>query len=104
MASQIPTKMLFAEKIRQLREEKQLFQRQVAAFLEIDNALYCKVERGDRQAKREQVVKLASLFEANLDMLLELWLADKIIATIGDEKRLANSTLEIVQQIINKKY
>jgi transcriptional regulator with XRE-family HTH domain len=36
--------MLFAEKIRQLREEKQLLQRQVSATLEIDNALYCKIE------------------------------------------------------------
>ena len=48
-------KMLFAEKIRQLRDEKQLLQRQVSAALEIDNALYCKVERGDRRAKREQI-------------------------------------------------
>ena len=50
---------MFAEKIRQIREDKQLLQRQVSAFLDIDNALYCKIERGDRKAKREQVIKLA---------------------------------------------
>ncbi len=35
--------MLFVDKIKQLREEKQLLQRQVSAFLEMDNALYCKI-------------------------------------------------------------
>ena len=99
MSSQIPTKMLFAEKIRQLREEKQLLQRQVSAFLEIDNALYCKIERGDRIAKREQVAKLAQLFETDQDILLSLWLADKIMITIdGDE--LAENALNIVKENI----
>ena len=79
MSSQIKTKMLFAEKIRQLREEKQLLQRQVSATLEIDNALYCKIERGDRIAKRELVIVLAQLFETDSNVLLNLWLADKVI-------------------------
>ena len=92
--------MLFAEKIRQLREEKQLLQRQISAVLEIDNALYCKIERGDRIAKREHVVKLAELFETDCDMLLSLWLADKIIVAIGNEKELANKALKAC----NKEY
>jgi len=32
---------MFAEKIRHLRENKQLLQRQISAVLETDNALYC---------------------------------------------------------------
>ena len=103
MSSQIPTKMLFAEKIRQLREEKQLLQRQVSAVLEIDNALYCKIERGDRIAKREQVTRLSELFKTDFDMLLSLWLADKIIVAIGNEKEVADAALIIVRgQIKNK--
>jgi hypothetical protein len=98
MSSQIPTKMLFAEKIRQLREEKQLLQRQVSAFLEIDNALYCKIERGDRFAKREQVLKLAELFHADHKELLALWLADKINEVIIDEKEIVVQALKIVQK------
>jgi transcriptional regulator with XRE-family HTH domain len=89
--------MLLAEKICQLREEKQLLQRQIPATLEIDNALYCKIERGDRFAKREQVIKLAQLFEVESDALLSLWLADKITMTIdGDE--LTREVLKIVEQ------
>lgn len=89
--------MLFAEKIRQLREEKQLLQRQVSATLEIDNALYCKIERGDRLAKRELVVELAELFQYDSKDLLTLWLADKIIVTI-DEKEIAEKALSIVKK------
>jgi transcriptional regulator with XRE-family HTH domain len=48
--------MLFANKIRQLREEKQLLQRQLSAALEIDTPMYSKIERGERRAKRGQVI------------------------------------------------
>lgn len=98
MSSQIKPKMLFAEKIRQLREEKQLLQRQVSATLEIDNALYCKIERGDRLAKRELVVELAELFQCDSKDLLTLWLADKIIVTIDNEKEIAEKALSIVKK------
>ncbi len=95
--------MLFAEKIRQLREEKQLLQRQISAALEIDNALYCKIERGDRFAKREQVIALAQLFETDSDLLLSLWLADKLIVTIGNEEESVHKALDIVQEQIKRK-
>ena len=100
MSSQILSKMLFAEKIRQLREEKQLLQRQVSAALEIDNALYCKIERGDRSAKREQVVKLAEIFYVDPKELLVLWLANKVLEVMGDERKLADEVLSAVQKAL----
>ena len=39
--------IIFGNKIRTLREEKQIPQRQLAAALEIDTATYCKIEKGD---------------------------------------------------------
>lgn len=100
MSSQIRSKMLFAEKIRQLREDKQLLQRQVSAALEIDNALYCKIERGDRSAKREQVVKLAELFHVESEELLVLWLADQVTAIIKEDKEMSDKVLNIAKQNI----
>jgi transcriptional regulator with XRE-family HTH domain len=94
--------MLFAEKIKQLREERQLPQRQLAAELQIDTATYCKIERGDRRAKREQVVKLAEWFHTDTKELLTLWLADKVIEAMKDERELANEALGIVQKHIEK--
>ena len=95
--------MLFAEKIRQLREEKQLLQRQISAVLEIDNALYCKIERGDRIAKREQVVLISKILSANEAELLTLWLADKVMDVLSDEDELAGNVLYIAQMQIRWK-
>ena len=50
--------MLFGKKIRELRDEHDVLQRQLAALLEIDTPTFSKIERGDRRAKREQVIKL----------------------------------------------
>jgi transcriptional regulator with XRE-family HTH domain len=90
---------MFAERIRQLREEKQLFQRQISAALEMDNALYCKIESGSRQARREQVMKLAELLDTDQEELLKLWLADKVYDIVGEEDG-ANDVLNIVAESI----
>ncbi len=94
--------MLFANKIRQLREEKGLLQRHISAALDMDNAMYCKIERGDRRAKREQVVQLAELLQTDQDELLSLWLADQITAVVADERKIADKALDIAKQNINR--
>lgn len=94
--------MLFANKIRQLREELNLLQRQLASALEIDTPMYSKIERGERPAKREQVVKLAELFHVDQRELLTLWLADKVIEVVANERELADEVLNIVQKQIRK--
>ncbi|KAI9432900.1 hypothetical protein F5148DRAFT_1154950 [Russula earlei] len=45
--------------IRKLREEKQLPLRVVAAFLDIDQAILSKIERGQRKPTREQALQVA---------------------------------------------
>lgn len=89
--------MLFADRIRQLREQKQMPQRQLAAALEIDTATYCKIERGERRAKREQVSILANLLETDKDLLSNLWLAEQIYSVVKDEKN-AEKVLDIVHE------
>jgi transcriptional regulator with XRE-family HTH domain len=90
---------MFAEKLRQLREDKQLLQRQISAALEMDNALYCKIERGDRIARREHVIKLAEFLDTDQEELLKLWLADKVYEIVGEEDG-ANDVLNIVAESI----
>jgi len=87
--------MLLADKIKQLREEKQLFQRQLAEALEIDTPMYCKIERGSRPIKRAQVVALAKFLSTNETELLTLWLADKVLEVLEDEKELTKKALEL---------
>ncbi|MFA6335232.1 MAG: helix-turn-helix transcriptional regulator [Bacteroidales bacterium] len=87
--------IIFGNKIRMLREEKQIPQRQLAAALEIDTATYCKIEKGDRRAKREQVTVLADLLEVNSIGLLRLWSADKVYEIIAEEEE-ATQILNLV--------
>jgi transcriptional regulator with XRE-family HTH domain len=91
--------MLFADRIKQLREQKQMPQRQLAATLEIDTATYCKIERGERRAKREQVTILAYLLETDKIQLLNLWLAEQIYSVVKDEEN-AEKVLDIVHESV----
>ena len=95
--------MIFTERIKQLREQRQLPQRKVAEALDIDSATYCKVERGERRAKKEQIPIIAEILHADHEELLTLWLADQVTAVVEDEKEIAPKVMKIVQKKINKK-
>ena len=86
--------MLFGDKIKELREEQGLLQRQLAAFLEIDTPMFSKIERGDRRAKREQVIKLAEYLHQDEKEMLTLWLADKILNDLEGEDELRLTAIE----------
>lgn len=88
--------MFLGKRIRELREEKELLQRQLSAELEIDTPMYSKIERGERKAKREQVIKMAKLFEADEKELLTLWLAGQIYELVKDEA-VAKASLKLVE-------
>ncbi|GHT25387.1 hypothetical protein AGMMS4957_20120 [Bacteroidia bacterium] len=77
-------------------------QRQFAAALEIDMPMYSKIERGERRAKREQVIALAKIFQVNPNEFLTLWVADRILEAIEDEKELAGEALNIAKENIKK--
>jgi hypothetical protein len=66
--------------------------------LEIDTATYCKIEKGERRAKREQIVIIAKLLKTNKDELISLWLADQVIAVVANEKKLSIKALDIAKQ------
>lgn len=78
--------MLFGNKIKQLRDETGVLQRQLAALLEMDTPMFSKIERGARFAKREQVIMLAEYFHVDTNEMLTLWLADKMLYAVQREK------------------
>ncbi|MDN5296703.1 MAG: hypothetical protein PWQ71_809 [Bacteroidota bacterium] len=95
--------MLFADRIKELGDKKQIVQRQFAAALEIDTPMYSKIERGNRRAKREQITVIARLLQIDETELVMLWLADKFIAAIDAEKELAAQAFKMALQNVNKK-
>lgn len=89
----------FGEIVRELRETQGLLQRQVAAHLEIDSPMLSKIERGERLAKREQVIAFAQLFRQPEDELLAHWLADQVTKLLKEEPT-ALQSLQIAQEQI----
>jgi transcriptional regulator with XRE-family HTH domain len=73
------------EKLRHIREEKELPLRKVAALIDIDVAILSKMERGERRITKEVVLKLANIYDYNADDLLVSYLSDKILYEIQDE-------------------
>ena len=89
--------MLLGNKIKELREEHGVLQRQLAALLEIDTPMFSKIERGNRYAKRTQVIQLAEYFKIDKNELLTLWLADKILDAVENENELKLAAMAIAQ-------
>ena len=92
----------FGERIRQLREANNLLQKQVASMLE-DTPMISKIERGERKAKKEQVLQFDDIFKANRDELLTIWLADQLYNVAKDEKVALKATKNKIKNSPKKK-
>ena len=86
--------MLLGNKIKELRIKHEVLQRQLAAYLEIDTPMFSKIERGDRRAKRSQVILLAKYFHIDEKDMLTLSLADNVFDTLEGEYELCLDALE----------
>ena len=85
MSTDVMSTETIGEKLRHIREEKELPLRKVAALLDIDVAILSKMERGERRITKEVVLKLADIYDYNADELLVSFLSDKILYEIKDE-------------------
>jgi transcriptional regulator with XRE-family HTH domain len=88
----------FTERIKQLRGQRQLPQRKIAKALDIDSATYCKIERGERRARKEHLPILAELLQADREELLTLWLANQVTTVVANDKELSNKVLYIAKE------
>lgn len=96
---------LLGELLREKREEKGLLLRHVSAELDIDIAILSKIERSERKATKEQVVKLSEILDLNKEDLLVKYLSEKILYEIKNEE-LGEKALKVAEQqirYINKK-
>lgn len=60
------------ERIRNLREDHDKTQKEVADYLFCDQSLYSKYERGVREVPVDVVIKLAKLYGTSTDYILGL--------------------------------
>ncbi len=88
----------FANKLKELRLNKELLLRQVAAAIEVDTSMVSKFESGERFPTREQIEKLATFFKVpEEDFLVEAF-SDKLSYDLGEDPL----ALEILKQTIVK--
>ncbi len=85
------------EILREKREEKGLLLRHVSAELDIDTAILSKIERSERKATKEQILKLAEILDLNKDNLLIQYLSERILYEIRDEE-LGSKALKVAEQ------
>lgn len=83
--------------IKKLRVEKKLPLRTVAAYLDIDQAILSKIERGQRKISRELVVNLTQYYKVEQESLLIAWLSDKLVYEVKDED-LAIKALQVAEE------
>lgn len=85
-------------KNKELRVQSQMPQRKLAAALDIDTATYCKIEKGERKVRRDQVAILSQIFNIEESSLLTLWLADKVTDMVASEQEVAPNALSIAAE------
>lgn len=90
------------EILREARERKGLLLRHVCAELDVDTAILSKIERNERKATKEQIIKLAEILDLDKDELLIQYLSDKILYEIKDED-LGTKALKVAEQKIKYK-
>ncbi len=59
-------------KIRDIREDRDLTQKQIAQYLQCDQSLYSKYERAERDVPLHIMVKLALFYNTSIDYLAGL--------------------------------
>ena len=79
-----------------------LFGNRIRELLEIDTPMFSKIERGDRRAKREQVIKLAEYLHQDVKEMLTLWLADKVLDAVGTEDEISYDAITVAQKHVPK--
>jgi len=89
-----------AEIIRELREQNRLLLRQVAAEIEIDQALLSKIERGERMPTKDQVIRLAKFYKVDLNEFLIAFISDKLVYELQNEE-VALKAMQVAEKKIN---
>lgn len=56
-------------RIRDLREDNDLTQKQICEYLICDQSLYSKYERGEREIPLNLIIKLADYYNVSLDYI-----------------------------------
>lgn len=86
----------FGNLLRELREQRKLLIREVAAHLSLDQTLLSKIERDERKPTKEQLASFCKFYKSAADEIQTAWLSDKIVKELQDHK-LADKALNMAK-------
>lgn len=78
--------IMLGEKIKLLRENLSISQRELGAYIEVDAAFISKIEKGEKSINRKHLVIISQVLKTTESELLTLWLADKVYKVIAEEE------------------
>jgi HTH-type transcriptional regulator, competence development regulator len=95
-SNRLPIGILFRNK----REEKGLLIRQVAAVTELDQAIISRIENCDRLPTKDQLLKLAGLYNLDIKETMSAWLAEKMVRDYGDEPYISEALRDAHDRVL----
>jgi transcriptional regulator with XRE-family HTH domain len=92
------------DRLRQLRDERNLMQREVGAAIEVDGAFISKVEKNEKPINRNHLGTLSKFFKVEEEELQTLWLTDKIRSMIKNEQLAPVALRKILNELEHGAY
>jgi len=93
---------MLGESLKQLRIARGYLLKDVAALLQVDIGYVSRIETGGKPISKKQLAKLAEIYAANEEELHSLWLADKILNVVKDDRQ-AERSIALAQKMIKVK-
>ncbi len=90
----------FGQIIKERRLSLGLLLRQVASYLDIDQAILSKIEHNERRPTKENILRLAEILKFDQKDLLIEFMSEKIAYEIVEEE-CAKKVLELAEQKVN---
>lgn len=94
--------MKLQDRIKLLRDEKGLTQKELASYLQVDRATISGYETKGKQPDLEKLIKMAKLFEVTLDYLIKGQETNPhrdFLGTTGTEELLDNKIYQIYTEL-----
>jgi len=91
--------MTIGQKIKELRENAGMLQRELAYELKVGDAYLSKVERNQKLLRKEHLITLSKFFNYPYLELETLWLANKVYDLVKNEEQ-AIQVLKVAEQEI----
>jgi len=89
--------MSLADNIKNIREEKNLKQIEVATHIGVDKSAYSKIEKGLRSLTVDELQKMAGLFDMTTDQIINF--DGKIPKEVVLEDKTAVEQMKLIQQL-----